>query len=121
MRKVLYSQLTAPQLEKAFHKFPEVRPDQQFRYLVADDGNVIGREPITGRGEENVNEGSASEKLVRIEADGIATYVRPSAVQAIKPRLLGSDVYLAPSGGHNAEKVFIALEADEIAILLGLV
>lgn len=121
MKKVLYAQLSALQLENALKKFPGLRADQQFHYLVTDDGNVIGREPLTKREEETVNEGGALAKLVRIEVEGLATYIRPSAVQAIKPRLFGSDLYLAPPGGQRPEKVFVALGPDEIAILLGLV
>lgn len=47
MKKVFYSQLSAEQLEQANRTFHGVRADDEFRYVVAPDGDVIGREPIT--------------------------------------------------------------------------
>jgi hypothetical protein len=119
MKKVLYSQLSAEQLEQANSTFHGVRADDGFRYVVAPDGEVIGREPITEQAGE-AHGGNAVEKLVRIEAGGLETYIRPSSVQAIKPRMFGSDVYLTNAGGGKAEKVFVQLDPDSVAMLLGL-
>ena len=118
MLKVLYSQLSASQLEQANRAFPGLHADQHFRYVVAPDGEVIGREPLTEHS-GNAGEGPAVEKLVRIEAGGLETYIRPSSVQAIKPRLFGCDVYVS-NGGSKAEKVFVQLDPDKVAMLLGL-
>ena len=57
-----------------------------------------------------MSETGVVEKLVRIEAGGIETYLKPSAVVVIKLRLFGCDVHLASSEGRKETKIFIQLE-----------
>lgn len=57
------------------------------------------------------------EKLVHIAG----TFIRPSAVNAIEPRLLGGcDVYLAGGDGRKPTKLFVPADPAEVAARLGL-
>lgn len=48
-------------------------------------------------------------------------YIRPSAVQAIEPCFLGGcEVHLAATDGRKANKVFVNLDADEVAAKLNM-
>jgi hypothetical protein len=62
-----------------------------------------------------------AEKLVPLVNGTVTKYVRPSAVQAIVPRLLGGcDIHIAAPGGSRIEKLYIGLDAEKVASALGL-
>lgn len=62
-----------------------------------------------------------SEKLVRVDDDGVEVYVRPSEVQAIEARAFGGSIlHLKGANGGRGSTLKFDIDPDDLAAQLGM-